>query len=129
MKFDLRARISCFLHVATEVQLYQKHLLKTTTDWRNCSSLYLKPITLHRCIAGDLNFRSINWTNWTTTHGEKSIDGTFIETVRDCFYHQHIEEPTRRRGNNPSLLDLVFTDEQMQVSEILHRHPFREKQS
>ena len=48
----------------------------------------------------------------------------FIEAVRDSFLHQHVEKPTRRRGNDdPSLLDLIFTDESMQVSEIVHHAP------
>ena len=44
--------------------------------------------------------------------------------MRDCYLHQHIEEPTRRRGTDePSLLDLVLTNEAMQVSDITHRAP------
>ena len=78
----------------------------------------------HRCIVGDLNFKDINWSTWTTVHGENSVEATFIDVIRDCFYYQHVEEATRRRGNdNPSLLDLVLTDEQMQVSEVLHHAP------
>ena len=48
----------------------------------------------------------------------------FIESLRDCYLHQHVEEPTRRRGTDePSLLDLVLTNEAMQVSDITHRAP------
>ena len=37
---------------------------------------------------------------------------------------QHIDKPTRRRGNGqPSQIDLVFTDEVMQVSDIVHHAP------
>ena len=75
----------------------------------------------HVCIVGDLNFKDINWSTWTTVHGENSVEATFINVIRDCFYYQHVEEETRRRGcDNPSLLDLVLKDEQMQVSEVLH---------
>ena len=73
---------------------------------------------------GDFNFKNINWSSWTTPHSEDSVESTFIEAVRDCYLHQHVEQATRRRGNDdPSLLDLILTDEAMQVSDILHHSP------
>ena len=78
----------------------------------------------HRCIIGDFNFRGINWSSWTTNDGSESIEAKFIDTVKDCFYHQHIYKPTRRRGNDmPSQLDLIFTDEEMQVTNVQHLAP------
>ena len=78
----------------------------------------------HVCLVGDFNFKDINWKNCTTIHGGKSKEVKFIETVRDCFLYQHITKPTRRRGNdNPSLIDLILTDEAMQVSDIAHLSP------
>ena len=78
----------------------------------------------HRCIVGDFNYRDINWNNWTTPHGPQSKESMFIETVRDCYLHQHINESTRIRGNDdPSTLDLVFTDEETQIAEISHKAP------
>ena len=78
----------------------------------------------HICIVGDLNYRDINWEAHSTPHGENSKEAKFIETARDCFLHQHIKNPTRRRGNDePTLLDLVLTDEVMQVSDIGHHAP------
>ena len=78
----------------------------------------------HRCIVGDFNFKDINWSSWSTFHNEESKEQKFIETVRDCFYHQHNLENSRRRGSDePSLIDLVFTDEAMQISEVHHQSP------
>lgn len=78
----------------------------------------------HRCFIGDFNFRDINWNTWTTSNGDDSTDAKFIETVRNCYLHQHIEKPTRRRGNDePSQLDLIFSEEVMQVSGISHLAP------
>ena len=54
----------------------------------------------HSCILGDFNYRGINWQTWTTLHNEDSKEAIFIETIRDCFLHQHIHELTRRRGND-----------------------------
>ena len=73
---------------------------------------------------GDFNYREINWKSWTTPHGEGSKESKFMEAVRDCFLFQHVEEPTRIRGNdNPSLIDLILTNEELQVSEVVHHAP------
>ena len=78
----------------------------------------------HRCLVGDFNFKHINWKTWTTPTGEESTDSKFVETIRDCYLHQHVDRPTRRRGKDePSLLDLVFSDETMHVSGISHLPP------
>lgn len=40
----------------------------------------------------------------------------FIDTIRDCYLFQHIEEATRRRGSDkPSVLDLIFSNEEGMV--------------
>ena len=78
----------------------------------------------HRCIVGDFNYKDINWTSWTTPHGTESKEQKFIDTIRNCYFYQHIQQETRRRGNNqPSTLDLILTDEEMQVSEVKHLAP------
>ena len=52
------------------------------------------------------------------------MENRFIETVRDCYLHQHNNANSRRRGNDrPSLIDLVFSDEQLQVSDVVHHAP------
>ena len=78
----------------------------------------------HRCIVGDFNFREINWKSFTTHCGEESAESKFIEAVRDSFLFQHVSEVTRSRGNDsPSLIDLIFTDEELQVSGIQYHPP------
>ena len=48
----------------------------------------------------------------------------FLETVQDSYLCQHVEHATHRRGNDaPSLIDLIFTDEEMQVSGVSHHSP------
>ena len=55
--------------------------------------------------------------SWTTPHNEERKRCKFIETIRDCYLYQHLQEPTHTSGNDgPSLIDLVLTDEVMQVS-------------
>ena len=78
----------------------------------------------HTCLLGDFNYRDINWSACVTPHNEDGKEAKFIETIRDCFLHQYIIEPTRRRGNDEaSTIDLVLTDEAMQVSDIVHHAP------
>ena len=55
---------------------------------------------------------------------EQSVEANFIEAVRDCYFFQHISKPTRSRGTDtPSVLDLLFTDEEMNVFDIQHHSP------
>ena len=78
----------------------------------------------HRCIVGDFNYKNINWKNWSTNCGDHSLEAHFLQTVRESFYYQHIDEATRARGrNDPSLLDLILTDEEMQVSNVQYHDP------
>ena len=78
----------------------------------------------HLCLVGDFNYKKINWKSWSTPHGEDSKEVKFIETIRDCFLFQHIDKPTRIRGNDePSLIDLLLTNEELQVSDVVHHAP------
>ena len=78
----------------------------------------------HRCIVGDFNSMGINWSTWTTPCSESSTETSLIEAVRDSYLYQHVEKATRRHENDdPSLIDLIFTDEAMQVSDIQHHSP------
>ena len=78
----------------------------------------------HICLVGDFNYRDINWNTWTTPHADTSKEFKFIEAARDSFLFQHVQEPTRARGNDdPSLIDLIFTNEELQVSDVVHHAP------
>ena len=78
----------------------------------------------HKCLVGDFNFKDINWVSWTTFHNENSKEAKFIEAARDCYLYQHNLLNSRRRGNDdPSLIDLIFSDESMQVSDVEHHAP------
>ena len=101
---------------------------ETSKDNNEKLNRMLKTVALkkysHRCIVGDFNYKDINWTSWETFHGEDSKEYKFLEAIRDCYFYQHIKEATRRRGNDqPSKLDLIFSDEESQISEIKHLAP------
>ena len=78
----------------------------------------------HICFVGDFNFRDIDWNTWTTNHNEESKEMKFIENLRDCFLFQHVLEPTRSRGaDHPSTIDLVLTNEEMQITDLVYNSP------
>ena len=102
----------------------------TSTSEKNIANLnnllkYLSRKKYSRqCFGGDFNFRKINWLTWTTPHNEESKEAQFIETIRDCYLYQHLLEPTWSRStNNPALIDLVLTNEAVQVSDIEYHVP------
>ena len=110
----------CFYRSPTPSDLSEKN----NEDLNSLLKSISKKKYSHICFVGDFNFKDINWSNCTTIHREDSKEFKFIETVRDCFLTQHVDKPTRRRGNDDaSLLDLVLTNEIMQVSDTSHIAP------
>ena len=108
---------------------YRSPTPSATSDFNNNSlNLLIRSLSRkdydHICFVGDFNFKDINWNTWTTPHLEESKEEQFLEAIRDSYLHQHITKPTRRRGTDtPSTIDLIFTNELMQVSNIEHLPP------
>ena len=49
---------------------------------------------------------------------------TFLEVVNDSYLYQHVCDPTRiREGNIPSVLDLIFTNEENMVETVKYMPP------
>ena len=75
----------------------------------------------HLLICGDFNYPEIDWENQHVVETSHVI-GNFIECTQSCYLHQHIYQPTRYRVNQePSLLDLIFTNEEGMLQDLLHR--------
>ena len=73
---------------------------------------------------GDFNLRDINWRTWSTSHGSDSTEAIFLETISDSYLFQHVTDFTRVRGDDtPSTIDLIFSNEEMQVSNVIHHAP------
>lgn len=73
----------------------------------------------HKLVIGDFNFRDIDWTNICTHVSEEHIATQFLECVRDTYFFQHVKQPTRiREGNEPTVLDLIFSNEEEMVSNL-----------
>lgn len=76
----------------------------------------------HILIMGDFNFPNINW--YTVSPGTSLAENLFIDTVNDSYLFQHVTNPTRARINQcPSILDLIFTNEEGMVSNLLISAP------
>ena len=75
-------------------------------------------------LAGDGNFRNINWRLMTCTSSETSKDFQFLEALKDSYMDQHISEPTRGRGSDtPSTLDLVITKNDDVLEDLVIQAP------
>ena len=73
----------------------------------------------HKLLLGDFNMPEINWESNTTTVGEDHKATKFVECIRDTFWFQHVKHPTRvRQGNEPSVLDLIFSNEENMVEKV-----------
>ena len=70
-------------------------------------------------IMGDFNMKEIDWGNVTSISSDQHHSSKFLNTVQDCFLHQHIQYPTRyRHGQEPSILDLILTNEEGLVKNV-----------
>ena len=77
-------------------------------------------------IAGDFNFKEIDWLNEISTPGQQHLQD-FIETLQDCFLYQHVTEPTRYRPNEtPNVLDLILSSEEGMVQDLAYNPPLGE---
>jgi endonuclease/exonuclease/phosphatase (EEP) superfamily protein YafD len=72
----------------------------------------LKQASTHRhvILTGDFNHPSINWSTFECDNEGED----FLDCVNDCFWFQHVLEPTR--GEN--VLDLVFSSEEEMVQDV-----------
>lgn len=71
----------------------------------------------HMLVMGDFNYRSIVWNSLDATVGENHPAAQFLQCTLDNFLYQHVTEPTRfRDGQDPSCLDLIFTNEENMVN-------------
>lgn len=71
----------------------------------------------HLVIMGDMNYPGIVWQDKFSVSTRTESELNFVECTRDNFLYQHVDEVTRKRGNNDaSLIDLIFTNEEHMIS-------------
>ena len=79
-------------------------------------------------IGGDFNYPRIDWINCFVETGATNTvhraESNFLDSCQDCFLYQNVFEFTRKRGQNePSLLDLIFTKNELEIETIIYDTP------
>ena len=111
----------CFYRSPTESERSMENLQSLTSLIKTLSGN--KKYT-HKCFVGDFNFKDIEWPSMSTHKDEESKELKFIEAIHDTFLYQHVRSPTRCRGTDqPSTIDLIFTDEDNQIGNLNHLPP------
>ena len=73
---------------------------------------------------GDFNHPGLDWIEVKSTKPDNHKTSKFLEMIRDCFWTQHITEPTHYRGcQTPNILDLVFSNEDGLVEKVQTESP------
>ena len=77
----------------------------------------------HLLIVGDFNYPRIDWDTEDVNENSPIIK-PFLEEIQGNFLHQHVTQPTRyREDQEPSLLDLILTNEEGMINEMTHNPP------
>ena len=80
--------------------------------------------TKHILVMGDFNYPQIDWDTGSVDGSEGSSQERFFDAVNDLFWLQCVNFPTRfKEGNEPSLLDLVFANEENAIESIVGSDP------
>lgn len=78
----------------------------------------------HLLILGDFNYPEIEWSSRSVSCSPSHPPFKFLKTVRDIFLSQHSLEPTHHRGDQrANVLDLIFTNEENMITEVLNNAP------
>ena len=75
----------------------------------------------HKLILGDFNLPNINWRNNSAADRKSE---KFLDTIQRFYWTQHTLEPTRARGTNtPSVLDLIMTEDENNIDNLVYESP------
>ena len=74
-------------------------------------------------VCGDFNLPKIDWIGNQCLDSETSYTAEFLETIENLNWYQHSRNNTRFRGEQKSCLDLIFTNEEDMVAEVLELPP------
>ena len=95
-----------------------KKLISAISDIENYSDCE------HHLIMGDFNVPNVDWNDFSCSNVRSSFALDFINATLDSYLTQHVLQPTRHvPGQNPSILDLVFTSDPNSISQIEHHSP------
>ena len=116
----------CWVKLTNETKILVGCIYRSTSSEDTNNDLLMNQIIKANDVAGnsrilimgDFNVKEINWLENEVDGGPESFPFLFNECTKDCFSYQHVTEPTRFRGEQESLLDLIFTKEEDDVKNI-----------
>ena len=77
----------------------------------------------HLMIAGDFNYKHINWETQEAT-GEMTRTNKLLDTLKETYLYQHVRDPTRCRADTePSTLDLILTHNDYNIQNLQQHSP------
>ena len=75
-------------------------------------------------LVGDFNYRDIDWKKDMSNTNDSHVASKFLDCVHENFLYQLVEEPTHQRGSQtPSLIDLILTNRDDLVDDIIFHPP------
>lgn len=74
-------------------------------------------------VCGDFNLPKIDGMGKQCLDSDTSFTAEFLETVEHLNWYQHSRNHTRFRGVQKSCLDLIFTNEEDMIGEVLELPP------
>lgn len=71
------------------------------------------------CLVGDFNFSDIDWINNTCSKNDSHLCRKFYDVVQELYLQQLVDRPTHYRCmQTPTLIDLLFTDNEEHISNV-----------
>ena len=124
-KLVCEVKTDCYVIVYTKV-LLKALIVQSIIQICKVISEAVQRHNSHILICGDFNYPEIECENECVDESADIIK-PFIDTIQIFYLHQHIFEPTRHsEGNGPGLLDLVFTNEEYMVNDLIHNAGLRD---
>ena len=75
-------------------------------------------------VVGVFNYGCIDWHSGITPGTSNGDDQRLTDKIRDLFWYQRVDKPTRIRGHDtPHILDLIITNEENMVEKISYDSP------
>ena len=75
-------------------------------------------------LAGDFNYREVNWQQMSCNCQKEHLANQFLELVGEHFLTQFVKECTHTRGaQEPTLVDLIIANDHEFISNIVHSAP------
>ena len=75
-------------------------------------------------VMGDFNYPEIIWTDPEAVHATERKADAFLQSTYDSYLIQHVQGPTRYRGNQTqNTLDLIFTSDEDAIQDLQYEAP------